>query len=122
MNRALLLSHRLREVLLDGFWIANTNFLAQIQNTNWQQASHKILRLNTIALLTYHIHYYIGGINRVLDGGALDMKDQYSFDLPEIKSSMDWLNLVNSFATQANNLVLKVSNLSDSQLDAVFFD
>ena len=53
------LAKRFREVLLDGLWIANTNFKDQLSNVTWEQATAKVGSLNTIAMLTFHIDYYI---------------------------------------------------------------
>lgn len=58
MTRNLTIAGRLREVLLNGHWIANTNYKEEIRNLNLQQANQKIGSLNTIAALTYHINYY----------------------------------------------------------------
>lgn len=91
MTKNIQLANRIREVLLNGKWIANTNFKDQITSITWEQANQKIYNLNTIALLTYHITYYLKGLNQVFEGGSLDIKDQYSFDMPEIKSALDWV-------------------------------
>ncbi|NQY01468.1 MAG: DUF1572 domain-containing protein, partial [Flavobacteriaceae bacterium] len=53
------LAHRFREVIFDGTWIAGTNYLDQLQNLTWHQATTKVEDYNTIALLTFHIDYYI---------------------------------------------------------------
>ena len=81
---------RFREVILNGTWIANTNFKEQLLNTNYELANAKIGTLNTIAILTQHIHYYIAGINTVFEGGTLDIRDKFSFDFPEITSQEQW--------------------------------
>lgn len=70
MSSVLELSKRFREVLLDGLWIANTNFKDQLSNVTWEQAVTKIDSLNTIAMLTFHIDYYIAGIVHVFEGGG----------------------------------------------------
>ncbi len=62
MTRNLTIASRLREVLLNGHWIANTNYKEQLLNLNWQQATQKVDNLNTIAALTYHINYYLAGL------------------------------------------------------------
>ena len=62
MSSALVLTNRFREVVLDGKWVANTNFKDQLSDLNLEEATSKIGSLNTIALLTSHIHYYIAGI------------------------------------------------------------
>ncbi|WP_251029870.1 MULTISPECIES: hypothetical protein [unclassified Pedobacter] len=90
MKRSEFIANRLREVLLNGYWIANTNYQEQLLSITWQQARHQVADLNTIAALTHHINYYLAGILNVFKGGLLDIKDQYSFDLPPIQSEMDW--------------------------------
>ncbi len=122
MNRNIALANRLNEVLLNGKWIANTNFKEQIINLQWQHATQKISNLNTIALLTFHISYYLNGLLNVFNGGALLIKDKYSFDLPIIKNENDWANLVNDFIANAQMFVTKVENLEDALLDQPFTD
>lgn len=84
MTPAQRLATRFREVLLNGTWIANTNFQDKLSTVTWEQAMTKIGSLNTLALLTFHIHYYIAGVLEVLKGGDLTIRDKYSFDLPRI--------------------------------------
>lgn len=55
----LFLADRLQEVLLDGRWIAHTNFKAQIQTLDWRLAIQKVGDLNTISALIFHINYYL---------------------------------------------------------------
>src|SRR5687767_3681741 len=97
MSRNLLLANRLREVLLNGKWIANTNFKEQLLGVSWEQAIQKVANLNSIALLTFHINYYLVGLINVFNGGKLEISDKYSFDLSEIKSEKDWTRLMNDF-------------------------
>ena len=122
MNRSLDLAGRLQEVLLDGKWIANTNFKEQILSINWEQATTKVANLNTIALLTFHINYYLKGVLQVLNGGTLDIHDKYSFDMPVFSNKADWETLVNEFLNNATAFVNKVKNLNDEVLDSSFVD
>ena len=92
MTQSAQIAKRFREVILDGDWIAGTNLKAQLTNVTWEQATQKIGSLNSIASLTFHIHYYIAGILTVLEGGLLSISDKYSFDLPPIQSQEDWEN------------------------------
>lgn len=116
------IANRLREVLLNGKWIANTNFKEQISGLSWEQAILKVDNLNTIALLTFHINYYLKGLLNVFKGGNLEIKDKYSFDLPEIKSAMDWNNLVNEFVSNAEMFAVQVEQMNDSLLNQPFVD
>jgi len=108
MSASLQLANRFREVLLDGLWIANTNYKKQLSDLTWQQANTKIGSLNTIAALTYHINYYIDGILPVFDGGTLKIRDKFSFDAPPINSEKDWNTLRTSLLKNAELFALKV--------------
>lgn len=122
MMRSQDLANRLQEVLLNGKWIANTNFKEQILSINWEQATMKVANLNTIALLTFHINYYLKGVLQVLNGGTLDIHDKYSFDMPVISNQADWETLVNEFLNNATAFVNKVKDLNDEILDSSFVD
>jgi uncharacterized damage-inducible protein DinB len=116
------LANRFREVLLNGTWIANTNFKDQLSNVSWEQATNQTGSLNSIAALTYHINYYIAGILNVFEGAALEIRDKYSFDLPELKSKEDWENLLKNLFENAERFADHVERMSDEQLDEVFVD
>jgi uncharacterized damage-inducible protein DinB len=122
MERNSDLANRLNEVLLNGRWIANTNFKDQLESVSWEQATQKIGSLNTIAALTYHVNYYLGGILNVLKGGKLEIRDKYSFDLPPIESETDWKKLIDEFVVNSENFVKEVAKLPESQLDEPFVD
>lgn len=122
MERNLLIANRLREVLLNGQWIANTNFKEQILSLNWKQATQKVGELNTIATITFHINYYLKGLLHVFNGGELNISDKYSFDLPEIHSEMDWKIQVDDFLTNSEKFVEQVEQLPDNLLDQPFVD
>jgi uncharacterized damage-inducible protein DinB len=121
-NRNTTLASRLREVLLDGHWIANTNYKEQLESINWKQAIQKVDNLNTIAALTFHINYYMEGLLNVLNGGKLEISDKYSFVLPEIKTEEDWNQLLNRFLTNAENFANKVEQMDDAIFDQPFVD
>ena len=122
MENSSQLDHRFREVILNGTWIANTNFKDQLSRINREQASQKIGSLNTIALLTFHINYYIAGILNVFEGGGLDIRDKYSFDAPPVQSEEDWENLKNALFVNAEKFAQNVEQLSEEKLNAPFVD
>lgn len=122
MTRNITISSRLREVLLDGHWIANTNYKAQITSINWQQAIHKVGDLNSIAALTYHINYYLEGLVNAFENGKLEIRDKYSFDLPPITSEQDWNQLVTNFLSNAEKFIAKVEQMDDETFDQPFID
>jgi uncharacterized damage-inducible protein DinB len=122
MTRNVFIANRLREVLLDGYWIANTNYKAQLESITWEQAVQKVGNLNSIAALTFHINYYMEGILDVVNGGNLDIHDQYSFEVGDMQSDEDWQNLVNRFLKNAEAFCKQVAILPDYRLDQTFVD
>jgi len=116
------LTNRLKEVFTEGKWVVGTNFKEQIFDLDWNYAIQKVDDFNTIADLTFHIHYYIAGVTKVLEGGSLDIKDKFSFDSPPIKSKEDWRNLVDRFCSDSEKFIRLVENMSDEKLLSNFVD
>ncbi len=122
MENSTQLANRFREVLLSGQWIANTNFKEKLSDVTWQQATRKIGSLNTIAALTFHINYYIAGVLNVLEGGALEIRDKYSFDAPPINSKEDWEKLLEQLINNAEQFANQLELLPNEKLDSAFVD
>lgn len=116
------MARRFREAILEGTWIANTNYKHQLQHLDWQLATSKVGELNTIAVLAQHIHYYINGVKNVLKGGSLDIKDQYSFNFAPIGSQADWEAFLNRFWTDAEEFASLIDQLPEERLTHVFVD
>lgn len=122
MERNVFLANRLREVYLNGRWIANTNYKDQLLSVNREQAIQQVGDLNTIAALTFHINYYLEGVLHVFNGGKLEISDKYSFDLPPIKTDVDWENLVHSLLNNAEKFADAVAEMDDQLFDQVFVE
>lgn len=120
MNRSKDIGNRLREVFLNGQWIANTNYKDQLLKLNREQAVARFENLNSVAALTYHINYYLSGILNVFKGGNLDIRDQYSFDLPPVTSEHDWKRLRESLFENAELFSQYVETMNDEKLDEFF--
>lgn len=120
MENAKQLANRFREVLLNGKWIANTNYNDLLSDVNWEQANQKISTLNTIAALCFHINYYLVGILNVFEGGALEISDKYSFDYPPLQFADDWENRKKTLSLNAEKMANHIELLSDQDLDQIF--
>ncbi|MFZ2900795.1 MAG: DinB family protein [Saprospiraceae bacterium] len=116
------LAGRIREVILDGRWIANTNCVDQLENLDWQLATSKAGSLNTIAALTFHIDYYLAGMVRVLEGGPLDIRDKYSFDMPPVRSEEDWEKLREKLFADGARFADLVEQMPEERLQEAFVD
>ncbi|OIV41237.1 DUF1572 family protein [Flavobacterium johnsoniae] len=116
------IANRFRETILNGTWIANTNYKHQLENLDWKIAVTPVKNLNTISLLAQHIHYYINGINNVFKGGPLDIKDKFSFDFPPINSQEEWQDFLAKFWNATEEFASFVEQMPDEKLDEVFID
>jgi len=122
MENTYQIAKRLREVILNGTWIANTNYKDELSDLNWEIAIAKINSLNTIAVLAQHIHYYIDGIKNAIKDGRLDIKDKYSFDFQPIQSQDEWESFLIKFWSDTEELALLIEQMSEEKLKQVFID
>jgi len=122
MNNSIQLANRFREVVLNGTWIANTNYKDQLTTLDWKTATTTFQSLNSIAALAQHVHYYIAGIKKVLSGGALEIKDIYSFDFPTIESAEQWESFLGRFWKDAEEFAALVESLPEQKLQEDFVD
>ncbi|HEY1047107.1 MAG TPA: DinB family protein [Bacteroidia bacterium] len=122
MKKSQFISGRLREVFLNGRWIANTNYKETLDSVTLFQATQKVGNLNTIAMLTFHINYYLDGVLTVLKGGELSIRDQYSFDLPPLKTEEDWLKLKQELYDNAEQFATYTEALTDEVMGHAFVD
>lgn len=115
------IANQFREVLLNGTWVSS-NYKAQISDVSWEQANTKIGSLNTIAALTFHINYYVAGVLNVLEGGSLDIRDKYSFDMPPVESKEDWDKLLDKMWNDAEKFASLVDQMPDEKLSETFVE
>jgi uncharacterized damage-inducible protein DinB len=115
------IAKRIKEVFFGNNWTA-VNLNDTLKDISWEEATTKIYNCNTIAILVFHIGYYVNGVLKVLEGGSLDIKDKFSFDCPEIKKESDWKALVNRVLNDAEVFVAKVEKLEAATIEATFED
>jgi hypothetical protein len=108
-----------RDVHYGGNWTA-VNLKETLADVNWQQAATKVYSFNTIAMLVYHINYYVSAVLQVLQGESLDASDKYSFDLAPLQSHEDWEKLLNKTWSDAENFANLVEQLPESKLWETF--
>lgn len=87
-----------------------------LEDVNWLQATTSVHKLNTIAVLVFHIHYYIVAVRDVLKGKPLNAHDKYSFDAPPITSEAEWQQLVSRVFADVEATTLLIEALPEEQL------
>lgn len=121
MNSSQQIAKHFREVFTGGNWTA-VNLKESLANVNWQQATTRVHNLNTIAVLVFHINYYISAVLKVLQGEHLKASDKYSFDLQPITSEEDWQKLISKVFEEAEWFAQKIESLDDKKLFEEFDD
>ena len=122
MENSIQLANRIREVFLNGTWVANTNYKDQLSGVSWQQTTIKIGTLNTIAVLTYHVNYYVQGVLNVFEQDSLEIRDKFSFDCPEITSDIEWEKLNSLLWSNSKKLANEIEKYPNKKLDDIFVD
>lgn len=120
MENSTQLAKRVREVFLNGTFVANTNFKEQLENMNWELAEKAFAPLNTIARLSQHVHYYIKGVKQVLEGESLTVKDSESFNFSIFQSQIAWESFLAEFWNDAEKFALLVEQMPEEKLRHVF--
>ena len=116
------LANHFREVHFAGNNWTVTNLKDLLADVTWEQATTKVESLNTIAVLVFHMNYYVDAVIKVLEGGPLDAHDKYSFDLPPIENKEDWDRLVNKAISDAEKMASLVEQLPEEKLPEMFVD
>jgi hypothetical protein len=109
------------QVFFGGNWTAS-NLRDQLADVTWKEALVQVYDLNTIAVLTYHIYYYVHAALPVLNGQALNAHDQYSFEHPPLANAGDWQHFQAQIWQEVRTFVAGVQRLSDTQLAQYFYD
>jgi len=122
MKQTKQLANRLREVILNGTWIANTNYKDQLEDLDWKLANVKFETFNTISDLAQHMHYYISGITNVFVNNTLEIRDKYSFDFSPIQSQQEWERFLNQFWNDTAQLANLIEKLPEETLNNEFVD
>ncbi len=115
------LAKHFREVYFGGNWTWS-NLKDNLADVTWEQATTKIYSLNTIAVLTFHIGYFVSAALKVLRDEPLDSKDKFSFEHPPIHSQEDWEKLKNKSFEDAKALDILIEQLPESKLWEDFAD
>lgn len=115
------IAKHLRDVHFGGNW-TTSNLRDNLADVTWQQATTRVESFNTIAILVYHVNYFVDAVLKVLQGGPLDANDKYSFDHPPILSQEDWQKMLDKVWADAESLAVLIEQLPESKLEEHFVD
>lgn len=111
---------RLRDLFQEDGRVAQTNFRKLLAEIPFSTAIKKAGNPNSIALLTFHVGYYVEGVLDVLNGKPLTIRDAFSFNMPDIADENDWHQMIEQFLANAEALANLVEKQADSFLESPF--
>ncbi|WP_373075360.1 DUF1572 domain-containing protein [Zeaxanthinibacter enoshimensis] len=115
------ISEHFAQAYFGGNW-TDVHLKEQLADLSVQEATAKIGDLNSIASLTYHIHFFVKATLQVLEGGELYAHDKYSFDLPPVTQQAEWETFIQKIWEEAETFSNAIARLEDDQIHQVFVD
>ena len=113
------IARQLREMHF-GNSFTGVNLTSLLEDVNWKQATSKVGSLNTIAMLVFHINYYVNAVLNVLEGGPLNAHDKYSYDMEPISSEADWQGLKTKSFNEAERMAKLIEALPEEKIKEGF--
>jgi len=120
-NVSALLAKHFREVHYGGNW-TSVNLKEVLEDVSLPEALVPVFGCNTIAVLVFHMHYYVSAVKKVLEGAPLIAKDAESFEMPPLTSEEGWLQLKQQVWQDADAFALLVAALPEERLWEDFTD
>ena len=115
------LAKHVKDVHFGGNWTSSC-LKEHLTGLTWQQATRQIYGLNSIAILTFHMNYYISEVIKVLHGEPLLAKDKFSFELPPIECQEDWETILTKTWDDAGKFASLLEQMPEQQLWENFTD
>lgn len=120
-STAAVIAKHFRDVHFGGNW-TSVQLRATLQDVSLEEALHQREGFNSIAVLAFHINYFVAAVLRVLEGGPLDAHDKFSFSHPPIRNAADWQALLDKLWQDAERFAALVEQLPDERLHSDMAD
>jgi uncharacterized damage-inducible protein DinB len=109
------LALHLKQVYFGGNWTWS-NLKDNLKDVSLKQATQKVDGLNTIAVLTFHIHYFVKVQLKLLKEGVLEGKDSESFEHPPFETEEDWDKYKEEIFKEAEEYISILADFDESKL------
>ncbi|HEY8897101.1 MAG TPA: DUF1572 domain-containing protein [Niastella sp.] len=119
MNLPQQIATNFRTVYFGNNW-TDVNLKDSLAGVDWELATTQIYSCNTIALLIFHMNYYVSRVLPVLKGQPLDAHDDNAFNCPPIRNQEDWDKLQKQVFADAEAFAIEIEKLPESKLWEIF--
>ncbi|WP_224484049.1 DinB family protein [Robertkochia aurantiaca] len=121
MKLSVQFASHIRQVYFGGNWTASS--LKEItEELSLKEATTRIENLNTIAVLVYHLHYYLRIQLKVLQGAPLKGSDAESFKATPFNTEREWQDFMKQIFKEAEQFADLIENLPENRWQESFTD
>ena len=108
------LARHIRETHFGNNW-TDVDMTAVLKDVTWQQAvATPIPDANSIAVLVFHINFYLNYVHKSIKEGVYQFDHEDSFKVPPIQSEADWQALLQKTWDDAEAFAQTVEKLPNS--------
>ena len=115
------LARQLKEFLY-GQSMTGSSLKNVLEDVGFKEAVFLLDGFNTIAMLSYHINYYMKGGSDVLAGQPLVIRDKFSFDCPDFQTEIAWTAFKQEIFEVADVFAKRIEELDSTKLEESFTD
>ena len=115
------IAKQLRDLHFGGNWTVS-DLRQHLNDVSLDEALTKVGELNTIATLTFHIHYFIDVAIKYLKQEKQDANDKHSFSHPPFETNDDWKRFVELVLTNGEKLAGLIEEIPDERLNDIFME
>lgn len=109
------IAKHIREIHFGVNWTWS-NMQETLQDITWQEAANESLPFNSIAVLVFHMNYYLKVVHDRIQGNPLNGKHEYSFKAPKITNEAEWQALLKQTWEDAEAFAQTVEVFPEAQI------
>jgi len=109
------IAKQLRTLHFGGNW-TDSSMKEHLEGLDWKTATTSVYSLNSIALLVFHMNYYLNAVILRLLGNPLSSKHELSFAIPPIQSDQEWRQLIEKTWVDAEIFASLIENMPEDKL------
>ena len=115
------ISQHVEGIFFGGNW-TSVNYSGQLEDITVEEALEQVGPLNTVAVLTFHVAYFVRELVKMIKGGPLEAKDKLSFEIPPIYTQQDWDKVRDGLFTDAHELIAAIKEMPADRLSQFLGD
>jgi hypothetical protein len=115
MNITKEIARHIREIHVGINW-TQVNMKEVLADINYEEAIERPISENSIAVLVYHMNFYLNLVHERLKGGGLVFNHEDSFIISSMQSEDDWQKLKDKTFADAENFALSIEKFPEGKL------